>query len=308
MSVVEAERLTKNYGRDAVAVRDVSFQVKSGEVYGLLGRNGAGKSTLMGMLLGLLAPTAGSFRLFGANARDQGRWRGKIGSLIEAPSFYPHLSGRRNLEVLSRLGGLDRAVVEDALDRVGLADASDHSYRKYSLGMKQRLGIAAAILGRPELIILDEPTNGLDPQSVAEVRRLIRELRSEGHTVLLSSHILSEVEQVVDRVGIMARGELVSEGTLEEISALQGPNTTVRLRVDDPDLTVTTLATVRGVSSVDRHEDRRLSVIVEHAEVESIGGILSAAGVTVMELYLDKPSLEDLFLQITDDAKVQVAS
>lgn len=304
MPVIETIGLSKSYGRRS-AVDTVSLTVESGEVYGLLGRNGAGKSTVIGMLLGLVRPTTGSVRLFDAEVSDAGSWRGQVGSLIEAPAFYPHLTGRRNLEVLARFSGLDDGAVDEALDRVGLTEPGDVRYRKYSLGMKQRLGIAAAVLGRPPLVILDEPINGLDPQSVSDIRDLILDLRQEGSTVLLSSHILAEVEQVVDRVGILAQGTLVAEGTLAEIAATRPTAVSVRLRVDDPTRAAEVLSVAPGVTGVERQGDQQLVVQLGEDHDGAVGTALAAAGVVVHEMLSERRSLEDVFLEFTSDERAQ---
>ena len=233
MAAITTDRLTKRFSSSTTAVDHVNITVEEGEVYGLLGRNGAGKSTLMGMLLGLLKPTSGSFQIFGQSG-SRARMASDIGALIESPAFYPFLSARRNLEVLARYCGASARDVGVALERVGLDDVAGRRFSRFSLGMKQRLGVAAAILGDPALVILDEPTNGLDPQAITQMRELIRSLRSEGRTVLLSSHILAEVEQVVDRVAIIANGDVVTESSLQDLRAQHSADgVTVIIRTDD---------------------------------------------------------------------------
>ena len=209
--VIQTDGLTKRFGKN-VAVDGLSMEVRQGRVYGLLGPNGSGKTTTIGMLLGLLRPTSGSFRLFGSTARHEESLR-RIGAVIESPAFYPYLSGRRNLAYFQYISG--RRVpgeLDELLDWVGLAGRGDDHFRTYSLGMKQRLGIAFALLGNPDLVCLDEPTNGLDPEGMIEVRELIRSLGEENRTVLLSSHLLHEVEQVCDSVTILAKGRLIAQG------------------------------------------------------------------------------------------------
>lgn len=218
MAAITTDGLTKRFSSTTTAVDHVNITVAEGEVYGLLGRNGAGKSTLMGMLLGLLEPTSGSFQIFGRSG-SRARAASDVGALIESPAFYPFLSAQRNLEVIARYCGASARDVRRVLERVGLDDVAGRRFSRFSLGMKQRLGVAAAILGDPALVVLDEPTNGLDPQAIAQMRELIRSLRSEGRTVLLSSHILAEVEQVVDSVAIIANGAVV----IEKLSESAGP-------------------------------------------------------------------------------------
>ena len=227
--VIQTDALTKRYGR-VLAVDQLSLQVPRGHVFGLLGPNGAGKTTFMGMLLGLVRPTSGSFSLLGANGVSMDALR-RIGAIVETPAFYPYLSGRRNLAYFQGvMGRKDPGELDMLLERVGLADRAGDAFKTYSLGMKQRLGLAYALLGDPELLILDEPTNGMDPAGMAEVRDLIRSLGSEGRTVLISSHLLNEVEQVCDSVAIISKGRLVVQG---DVADLLHPQEQVRLRTTD---------------------------------------------------------------------------
>jgi ABC-2 type transport system ATP-binding protein len=214
-NVVITDGLTKRYG-DRLAVDGVGLTVRRGEVYGFLGPNGAGKTTTLRMLLGLVRPTSGEATVLGRRLGASAALAG-IGALVEGPGFYPYLSGRDNLRVLARYAGLDDVAVDAALDLVDLTGRGSDRFRSYSLGMKQRLGVAAALLGRPELLILDEPTNGLDPAGMADMRDLIRAVADQGKTVLLSSHLLGEVEQICDRVGVIAAGRLLAENTVAEV-------------------------------------------------------------------------------------------
>ena len=209
--VIETKQLTKQYGT-FFAVDDVSIHVPRGKIYGLLGRNGAGKTTVMSMLLNLTAKTKGTIKLFGGGTNEELKEAyKKIGSIIETPGFYENLTGRENLQILSRLrGGLKKDAVEQALEIVGLENETKKVFRNYSLGMKQRLGIAAALIHKPELLILDEPINGLDPVGIAVIRNYLESLaREKGVTIFLSSHILSEIEQMADIIGVMSGGRLV---------------------------------------------------------------------------------------------------
>jgi ABC-2 type transport system ATP-binding protein len=213
--VLETTELTKRYG-DRLAVDRLSMTVRPGEVYGFLGPNGAGKTTTLRMALGLVLPTAGTARVLGRPAGDP-EATARIGALIEGPGFYPYLSGRSNLQVMARYRGLPDSVVDAALERVDLADRAGDRFKAYSLGMKQRLGVASALMGEPELIVLDEPTNGLDPGGMADMRSLIVELARAGQTVVLSSHLLAEVEEICDRVGVIDGGRLLTESTVAEL-------------------------------------------------------------------------------------------
>jgi ABC-2 type transport system ATP-binding protein len=278
---VETTALTKRYGR-TLAVDDLSICVRPGEVYGFLGPNGAGKTTTLRMLLGLIRPTSGGLRLLG---QEPGRGRlDRVGALIEGPAFYPYLSGRDNLRVLADHAGVRRSRVEGALHTVDLAERASSRYATYSLGMKQRLGLAAALLKEPELLILDEPTNGLDPAGMADMRVTIRKLAADGCTVLLSSHLLAEVEQICDRVGVINRGRLVADTTVAdlrsgELAALVGAE---RVHAGD------------GVFDLDVDADRAAAV----------NTALVGAGIEVGELRWREPDLEQTFLELTGGTDV----
>ena len=216
--IITTERLTKKY-KNFTSVNNLSLHVRRGSIYGFLGPNGAGKSTTMKMLLGLTAPTRGSFTVDGKQfPRDRLAILRETGSFIEAPSFYPNLTGRENLEVIRRILGLRKNTVEDALELVGLSEFGDRLAKKYSLGMKQRLGLAGALLGRPPILILDEPTNGLDPSGIHEIRGLVQSLPDlYDCTVLISSHMLSEIELMAEDIGILNHGRLLFEGSLDDL-------------------------------------------------------------------------------------------
>ena len=216
--IIATEQLTKKY-KNFISVNHVSIHVRRGSIYGFLGPNGAGKSTTMKMLLGLTAPTKGRFIIDGKQfPNDRLKILREIGSFIEAPSFYANLTGRENLDVIRRILGLRKNTVEDALELVGLSEFGDRLAKKYSLGMKQRLGLAGALLGRPPILILDEPTNGLDPSGIHEIRNLVKSLPDlYDCTILISSHMLSEIELMADDIGILNHGNLLFEGSLEEL-------------------------------------------------------------------------------------------
>lgn len=216
--IITTDQLTKKY-RNFTSVDHVSLHVRKGSIYGFLGPNGAGKSTTLKMLLGLTAPTSGSFFIDGMQfPRDRAAILKEVGALIEAPSYYANLTGRENLDIIRRILGLPKADVEDALALVGLSEFGDRLAKKYSLGMKQRLGLAGALLGRPPILILDEPTNGLDPSGIHEIRTLVKSLPRLYHcTVVISSHMLSEIELIADDVGILNHGRLLFEGPLEAL-------------------------------------------------------------------------------------------
>ncbi len=217
-NIVTTEHLTKKY-KSFIAVNDVSLHIRKGSIYGFLGPNGAGKSTTMKMLLGLTAPTKGVFTIDGKRfPADRIPILKEIGSFIESPSFYANLTGRENLDIIRRILALPKSAVDDALELVGLSEFGDRLAKKYSLGMKQRLGLAGALLGRPPILILDEPTNGLDPSGIHEIRNLIKSLPDlYDCTILISSHMLSEIELIADDIGILNHGHLLFEGSLDEL-------------------------------------------------------------------------------------------
>jgi len=291
--VIETRALTKRYGDSIVAVDHLDLRVRRGEVYGFLGPNGAGKTTTLRMLLGLVRPTSGEAVVLGA-APGAPDGLARIGAMVEAPAFYPYLSGRDNLRVLAGHAGVREDRVEAVLHEVRLTDRASDSSQTYSLGMKQRLGVAAALLKDPELLILDEPTNGLDPAGMAEMRDFIRSLGEQGRTVVLSSHLMGEVEQVTDRVGVIRDGALVAEGTVAELRGRAG----LRVRAE-PLLEATRL--IRALPDVDEvtSVDGLLDVTVDTARAPTINRVLVEAGIAVSELYAQKASLEDVFLELT---------
>ena len=221
MNIIETQNLTKTYG-DFTAVSHLNLHVRKGRIYGFLGPNGAGKSTTMKMLLGLTRPTEGSFRIDGkTNPPDRIALLREVGSFLEAPAFYGNLTGEENLEIIRKILGLPKSSVADALELVGLTPFRKRQAKQYSLGMKQRLGLAGALIGQPPILILDEPTNGLDPVGIHEIRTLIQSLpRQFDCTVLVSSHLLAEVELTADDVGILNHGRLLFEGTMEDLKSV----------------------------------------------------------------------------------------
>jgi ABC-type multidrug transport system ATPase subunit len=295
--VIETRALTKHYGEAIVAVDDLALRVRRGEVYGFLGPNGAGKSTTLRMLLGLVRPTSGQATVLGASPGTP-HGLARIGAMIESPGFYPYLSGRDNLRVLARYAGAREERVDGALAEVGLSARAGDRFSAYSTGMKQRLGLAGALLKDPELLILDEPTNGLDPAGMAEMRTFIRSAASGGRTVLLSSHLMGEIEQVTDRVGVIRDGSLVAEGTVEELRGRAG----LRVRAEPVSEAARLIDALPDVDHVTR-VDGLLDVAVDTARAPAINRMLVDAGVAVSELYPQKTSLEDVFLELTTSEK-----
>jgi ABC-type multidrug transport system ATPase subunit len=293
--VVETSELSKRYGEQIVAVDELTMRVRRGEVYGFLGPNGAGKTTTLRMLLGLVRPTSGSALVLGARPGSP-ESLARAGALIETPTFYPFLSGRDNLRVLARYSRTPEARIEPVLEEVDLAARARDRFGTYSLGMKQRLGIAAALLKDPELLILDEPTNGMDPAGMAEMRSFIRGLGRGRRTVLLSSHLMTEVEQICDRVGVISKGALVGEGTVDELRGREG----LWVRVEPLEQAERLLATLRGVEQVARL-DGGLRISADPAAAPTINRALVEAGVAVAELRPERASLEKVFLELTQE-------
>ncbi len=298
------EGLTRRFGHQT-AVDDVSLHVPRGAVYGFLGPNGSGKTTTIRMLLGLVSPNAGSIEVLGQPMpAGAGRVLPEVGALIEGPAFHPYLSG---LENLRRVDACDRtadprtrpARIDEALHRVGLTAAGRKKYRQYSLGMKQRLGLAAALLQPRQLLILDEPTNGLDPQGTREVRGLVRSLAADGTTVLVSSHLLSEIEQVATHVGIMSAGRLLAQGTLQEVLAGTAPV----LRVETPETEIAAGVLSRmGLADISVDQLKlTVSAQLGSRAPDEVNRELVGAGVPVRGLAVLRPGLEDLFVTLTGE-------
>jgi ABC-2 type transport system ATP-binding protein len=301
VNVIEVEALTKRYrrlrGASTMAVAGLDLQVPAGGVFGFLGPNGAGKTTTIRCLLGLVAPSSGTCRLLGADShRTLAAVIGRVGSMVEAPAFFLGMSGRKNLMLLAGVEGIGRRSVDEVLERVGLGDRGDDRVKTYSLGMKQRLGLAAALLKDPEVLILDEPANGLDPAGIKEVRELLRSLGSEGRTVFVSSHILSEVRQMCDHVAILARGKCVATGAVNDVLH-HGKG---RVIVGAPDLAAAAAVLDRNglASTVDGD---RLVLNEAVPDPERITRLLAEQGVYVSELRREEADLESVFLELTAD-------
>ena len=291
--VISTQALTKRYGDTIVAVDDLALRVRRGEVYGFLGPNGAGKTTTLRMLVGLVRPTAGQATVLGAPPGARAGLA-RVGAMIESPAFYPYLSGRDNLRVLARHGGVGEGRVARVLDQVGLGTRAGDRIATYSMGMKQRLGVAAALLKDPELLILDEPTNGLDPAGMAEMRDFIRSLADGGRTVLLSSHLMGEIEQVSDRVGVIRDGALVAEGTVGELRGRAG----LRVRAEPLAAAARLIGALPEVEAVTRN-DGMLEVVVDTQCAAAINRMLVQADIAVSAIYAQTASLEDVFLELT---------
>jgi ABC-type multidrug transport system ATPase subunit len=297
--MITTKGLTKRYGR-ITAVNAVDLAVAEGSRFGLLGPNGSGKTTMIRMLLGLVYATTGEISMLGEPVPKRLKQvLPQVGALVEGPAAYGHLSGRANLALLDAAGPRTqkrKQRIGDALDRVGLGGIDRRPVRTYSLGMRQRLGLAAALLRAPKLLILDEPTNGLDPQGIHEIRELLRELNTEGTTLFLSSHLLVEVEQLCTGVGIMDRGRLVKQ---DELANLLAPTGRVVVRSPDADRVV---ALFDG--KVETRDGDRLAV--RHADAAELNQLIVAAGLRVMEIAPERPTLEDVVLAVTSSGSDRV--
>lgn len=296
--ILRTEGLWKRYGH-LTAVADMNLQVFDGEVFSFLGPNGSGKSTTVGMVLGLIRPTRGRAIAFGSDMATH-PWPAlrRIGAVIETPAFYPYLSGRDNLKALAiALGDIPDSRIDQVLETVGLRDRARDPYKAYSLGMKQRLGIASTLLRDPELVILDEPTNGLDPAGTREVRELIPQLAREGRAVFLCSHLLHEVQAVSDRVAIVKKGRLVAQGTVDE---LLGRGQYLRLRAEDGEGLVRALGAVPWITSVE-HVDSYVRVGAPTARAAELNRALASQGVYLSELAPWEAPLERVFLDLTEE-------
>ena len=307
---LETIQLSHRFG-PLVAVDRLDLRVPVGSIYGFLGPNGAGKTTTIRALLGLIRPRAGEVRLLGQPlAGQRAALLRRVGSLVETPSLYPHLTGAENLQVKQQLAGLSRTEIDRVLDVVGLRHDAGRLVRGYSLGMQQRLGLAKALMGAPELLILDEPTNGLDPAGIHELRELIRRLPSEhGVTIFLSSHLLGEVEHMATHVGIIGRGRVLFEGTLGDLHGRTGER--LLLEVDRPAAALQVLGRAGWDGAERVGEAGRIEVhIGGREEAARVNALLVQAGLAVAELRVEQPSLEALFLQLTGSAQLdrQVAA
>ena len=311
MTALVARGLTKRYG-EANVVDALDLTVERGELYGFLGPNGAGKTTTIRMALGLIWPTDGEVELLGAPMSGDGRGRAlaRTGALVEEPAFYRFLSGRRNLEVFARAGGhgdgtdLRLSRLDEVLAIVDLTDAAGKRVRAYSQGMRQRLGIAAALLGKPDVLVLDEPTNGLDPQGMREMRSLLRRLADGGTTVFVSSHLLAEVEAMCDRVGVLAHGKLLAEGPP---GTLRGFADHARIEVDDVARALTVIASIDGVELLEdgsRSGPGVIRVRLAGATTAAVNGALVSAGIAVSALTPERSSLEDVFIALVEGEDV----
>ena len=297
-TAISVSDLSKKYD-DRLAVSHINFEVPLGTVCGFVGPNGSGKTTTMRMLLGLITPTTGQGHILGEPIDHPEKYLSRVGAMIEGPAFYPALSGHENLMVLARLGGFPIERVQILLEKVGLGDRGKSKYKTYSLGMKQRLGIAAALLPEPKLLMLDEPTNGLDPEGIQEVRALLRDLANDGTTVFVSSHLLSELEIISDHIVMLRKGEIVFAGPIGDLMAKQQPTIIAKSLQHSELAQIVKIAEASGHHAVIRNDSVHILAPMEWAPV--LNKTAFDAGITLAQLAPQLPNLEETFFEMTGD-------
>ena len=295
---ITASDLTKNYGERA-ALSHGSFEVPAGSICGFVGPNGSGKTTTIRMLLGLIKPSGGSATVLGESIKHPEKYLPSVGAMIEGPAFYPALSGRENLKVLAELGGFPLSRVDELLEKVDLADRGGSKFKTYSLGMKQRLGIAAALLPNPELLILDEPTNGLDPEGIQEVRALLRSLANDGTSVFVSSHLLSELELISDYLGMLRKGEVVLTGKMTDLMLDQQPVIIAKGSNDSQLVTLLAIAEAAGHRAMIRESAVHIEGPANWAQ--DFNRAAFDEGITLSQLTPQLPNLEETFFEMTGE-------
>ncbi|WP_291119655.1 ABC transporter ATP-binding protein [Empedobacter sp. UBA7248] len=290
--VLEINQLTKKFG-SFTAVNNVTFSVEKGNVYGLLGPNGSGKSTTLGMILNVINPTAGSWKWFDKEPDNDSLK--KIGAIIESPKFYPYLSAEKNLEIVADIKEVNYAKIDEKLELVGLLSRKKDKFQQYSLGMKQRLAIAAALLNDPEVLILDEPTNGLDPQGIIQIRELIIKIAQQGTTIILASHLLDEVEKVCSHVVVLNQGKMLYAGSVDQMNSSFG---SIEVAAQNMESLEYTLKTFSFVSKVTKENNKLFAVLSEEKDPAEINKMLYEQGIVVNHLVKRKESLEQQFFQL----------
>lgn len=295
--VLEINNLTKRFGK-LTAVNDLSFSVEKGNVYGLLGPNGSGKSTTLGMILNVVNPTSGNWKWFGEEHSIESLK--KVGAIIERPNFYPYLSAKKNLEIVAEIKGADYLKIEEKLKIVGLWERKNDKFSTFSLGMKQRLAIAGAMLNDPDVLILDEPTNGLDPQGIIKIREIIQDIAAQGTTIILASHLLDEVEKVCSHVVILERGKTLYSGSVDEMTASYGY---IEVGSNDSQKLQNFLESMPYFDKITSQGGYFKAILKEDISSESLNKLLFEQGVVVNHLVKRKESLEQQFLQITQKLK-----
>jgi ABC-type multidrug transport system ATPase subunit len=298
-TVLSTRQLTKNFGR-LCAVNQLTLEVQRGQVFGMLGPNGSGKTTTLGMLMGVVNPTGGQFTWFGQTATHE--TRKKIGAVLEHPIFYPYLSGQKNLELTAMIKGAPREHIAKVLEIVELTARKEHKYRTYSLGMKQRLAIASALLNDPIVLILDEPTNGLDPMGIAEIRTIIKRIAADGKTIILASHLLDEVQKVCSHFAVLRKGNLVHSGPVDDVG--KGEETVEVLAYHD-DL-ASLLQNFEGALSLKKDGINYIVKMKQGFHSQDLNRFLFGKGIVLSHLVTQKKSLEKQFLEILSEAENKI--
>ncbi len=293
-TILSIKNLNKRFGK-LEAVKNVSLEIKKGNVYGILGPNGSGKSTTLGIVLNVVNKTSGEYSWFGGTVQTHEALK-KVGAIIERPNFYPYMTAKENLELVCKIKGISFSKVQEKLEVVGLMDRKDSKFSAFSLGMKQRLAIASALLNDPEILILDEPTNGLDPQGIHQIRDIIRFIASQGTTILLASHLLDEVEKVCSHVLVLQKGEILYSGTVEGMSSNNGY---IELQSDDNTLLIETLKLYPSIEKVIEEEGKVLVYSKENIDPAVLNKFLYEHKIYLNHLTKRKNSLEEQFLQLT---------
>lgn len=297
-TAISVTDLSKKYD-DRLAVSHINFEVPLGTVCGFVGPNGSGKTTTMRMLLGLITPTTGKGQILGESIEQPEKYLSRVGAMIEGPAFYPALSGHENLMVLAKLGGFPTDRVQLLLEKVGLGDRAKSKYKTYSFGMKQRLGIAAALLPQPKLLMLDEPTNGLDPEGIQEVRALLRDLANDGTTVFVSSHLLSELEIISDHIVMLRKGEVVFAGPIGDLMTQQQPTVIAKSLMHSDLVRILEIAKSSGHHAVIRDDAVHVLAPMDWAPI--LNKAAFDAGITLAQLSSQLPNLEETFFEMTGD-------
>jgi ABC-2 type transport system ATP-binding protein len=295
-SILTINNLTKKFGY-LTAVKDLSFTINKGNVYGILGPNGSGKSTTLGIVLNVVNKTSGSFHWFDGNTTTHNALK-KVGAIIERPNFYPYMTASQNLKLVCKIKGVNHGKIEEKLELVGLLDRKDSKFSTYSLGMKQRLAIASALLNDPEILILDEPTNGLDPQGIHQIRSLIKQIASQGTTILLASHLLDEVEKVCSHVVVLRKGEKLYSGRVDEMISSYG---FFELKTDKQEELITLLKTHQSFKNIKVEGELVTAFLNEPMNAIDFNKFMFEKGIILSHLVKRKESLEEQFLQLTDN-------
>ncbi len=290
--VLKIQSLSKNFG-SINAVRELSLDIPKGSVFGILGPNGSGKTTTLGMVLGVTRPSSGTFKWFDESLSF--RTKKRIGALLETPNFYPYLSAEKNLKIVATIKDLKNPKIDEILETVNLHDRSKSNFKTYSLGMKQRLAIASALLSEPEVLVLDEPTNGLDPEGIAEIRSIIRNIAEKGITIILASHLLDEVEKVCSHVAVLRYGDLLFNGTVNEMTGMDG---VVEISAEDNEKLKTTLQEFTDVDGITEENGKLILTLKGGANATTINQYLAQKGIYANHLVFRKNSLEEQFLEL----------